>query len=101
MVWRALLQEEVSTMANNPSAIKRNRQTVVRRLRNRSQRSRMRTAIKTLRQAIDSGDAKTARELLPEALRLVDSTAQKGAIHRNAAARTKSRLTVSVQKISG
>ena len=86
-------------MANNPSAIKRNRQTVVHRLRNRSQRSRMRTAIKALRQAIDSGDARTARELLPQALRLVDSSAQKGAIHRNAAARTKSRLTLAVDKL--
>lgn len=79
-------------MANNPSAIKRNRQTVVRRQRNRAQKSRMRNAIKALRQAIDSGDAGTAKSLLPETLRLVDSTAQKGAIHRNAAARTKSRL---------
>jgi small subunit ribosomal protein S20 len=100
MVWRVLLQEEPSTMANNPSAIKRNRQAVGRRLRNRSQRSRMRTAIKTLRQAIDSGDARTARELLPEALRLVDSTAQKGAIHHNAAARTKSRLVLAVDRLS-
>ena len=87
-------------MANNPSAIKRNRQTVVRRLRNRSQRSRMRTSIKTLRQAIDQGDSATARALLPETLRMVDATAQKGAIHRNAAARTKSRLTLAVGKLS-
>ena len=79
-------------MANNPSAIKRNRQTIVRRQRNRSQKSRMRNAVKTLRQAIEAGDAGTARNLLPETLRLVDLTAQKGAIHRNAAARTKSRL---------
>ena len=86
-------------MANNPSAIKRNRQAAGRRLRNRSQRSRMRTAIKALRQAIDSGDAETARRLLPEALQLVDSTAQKGAIHQNAAARTKSRLERAVAKL--
>ncbi len=87
-------------MANNPSAIKRNRQSIGRRIRNRSQRSRMRTAIKTLRQAIESGDAKTAQSLLPEALRLVDSTAQKGAIHHNAAARTKSRLVLAVGKLA-
>ncbi len=86
-------------MANNPSAIKRNRQGIGRRLRNRSQRSRMRSAIKTLRQAIESGDAKTAQGLLPEALSLVDSTAQKGAIHRNAAARTKSRLVLAVGRL--
>ena len=86
-------------MANNPSAIKRNRQAVERRLRNRSQRSRMRTAVKSLRQAIEAGDAAAARELLPEALRLVDLTAQKGAIHRNAAARTKSRLVLAVENL--
>jgi small subunit ribosomal protein S20 len=86
-------------MANNPSAIKRNRQAVECRLRNRSQRSRMRTAVKSLRQAIESGDAAAARELLPEALRLVDLTAQKGAIHRNAAARTKSRLVLAVENL--
>ena len=68
--------------------------------RNARHSDRMRTSIKSLRQAIDSGDAKTARELLPEALRLVDSTAQKGAIHRNAAARTKSRLVLAVGKLS-
>ena len=87
-------------MANNPSAIKRNRQTVGRRLRNRSHKSRMRTAIKTLRQAIDEGDAATAKRLLPQVQEIVDSTAQKGAIHRNAAARTNSRLTLAVEKLS-
>ena len=87
-------------MANNPSAIKRNRQAIGRRIRNRSQRSRMRSSIKTLRQAIESGDAATARQLLPATLQLVDRTAQKGAIHSNAAARTKSRLERAVAKIS-
>ena len=88
-------------MANNPSAIKRNRQTVVRRARNRSQRSHMRTSIKSLRQAIAAGDAQAARNLLPGTLKVVDSTAQKGAIHRNAAARTKSRLERAVAKLAG
>ena len=87
-------------MANNPSAIKRNRQTVVRRLRNRSQKSRMRTSIKALREAIDAGDSAAARELLPGTLQLVDATAQKGAIPRNAAARTKSRLERAVAGLS-
>ena len=87
-------------MANNPSAIKRNRQTVGRRLRNRSQKSRMRTAVKGLRQAIAEGDAATAQKLLPEVQQLVDATAQKGAIHRNAAARTNSRLATAVKNLS-
>ena len=88
-------------MANNPSAIKRIRQSGVRRLRNRSQRSRMRTAVKALRQAVEAGDAQAARQLLPGTLQLVDVTAQKGAIHRNAAARTKSRLEHAVAKLAG
>ena len=87
-------------MANNPSAIKRNRQAIDHRLRNRSQKSRMRTSIKALRQAIADGDSATARQLLPGTLHLVDSTAQKGAIHRNAAARTKSRLERAVAKLA-
>jgi small subunit ribosomal protein S20 len=86
-------------MANNPSAEKRNRQTITRRGHNRAQRSRMRTVVRALRQAIAAGDAETARRLLPDALRLIDSTAQKGAIHANAAARTKSRLTLAVAKL--
>lgn len=87
-------------MANNPSAEKRDRQAGERRQRNRSHRSRMRTAVKNLRQAIDAGDAAAARQQLPEALQLIDTTAQKGAIHRNAAARTKSRLERAVARLS-
>ncbi len=59
----------------------------------------MRTAVKTLRQAIESGDGETARRLLPDALRLIDTTAQKGAVHANATARTKSRLVSAVGKL--
>ncbi|MEO1086709.1 MAG: 30S ribosomal protein S20 [Acidobacteriota bacterium] len=83
-------------MANHKSAIKRMRQSEVRRQRNRSHQSRMRTAVKALRAAIDEGNADSARELLGSTLSLVDHTAQKGVIHRNAAARTKSRLTRAV-----
>ncbi len=86
-------------MANNPSAEKRIRQTEKRRARNRAQKSRMRTAVKRLRQAIDAQDGEAARKLLPETLQLVDATAQKGAVHRNAAARTTSRLTRAVGKL--
>lgn len=86
-------------MANNPSAIKRNRQALTRRQRNRSHRSRMRTSVKALRQAIAEGDADTAKQLLPGTLHLLDTTAQKGAIHRNVAARTKSRLERAVASL--
>jgi small subunit ribosomal protein S20 len=87
-------------MANIKSAEKRNRQNEVRRQRNRQDRSRMRTSIKKLRASLEGGDAETARSLLPETLRLIDRTAQKGVIHRNTAARYKSRLTQAVARVA-
>lgn len=83
-------------MANKESAKKRNRQMIVRRARNRAQRSNLRSAVKNLRQAVLAGDVATAKELLPKTISAVNSTAQKGIIHRNAAARTTSRLTRAV-----
>lgn len=87
-------------MANIKSAEKRNRQNVERRERNRARRSRMRTAVKKLRLAIESGDAEQAKSLLPPTLSEIDATAQKGVIHRNAAARYKSRLSRAVAGLS-
>ena len=79
-------------MANIKSAEKRNRQNLGRRERNRALRSRMRSAVKNLRQTVAEGDREKARELLPDTLSLIDATAQRSVVHRNAAARTKSRL---------
>lgn len=87
-------------MANIKSAEKRIRQNVKRRERNRKYRSQMRTAIKRLRATIESGDSKAAQELLVPTLSLIDSTARKGIIHGNTAARYKSRLTKAVQKLA-
>lgn len=86
-------------MANHKSAEKRMRQSEIRRRRNRSHNSRLRNAVKRLRTAIAEGDGETARELLGSTLSLVDRTAQKGVIHRNAAARTKSRLSRAVDAL--
>ena len=86
-------------MANSPSAEKRIRQAEKRRARNRVHRSRMRTAVKKLRLLIDDGNVSGAREALSPTLGLIDATAQKGVIHRNAASRTKSRLTLAVNKL--
>lgn len=83
-------------MANHKSALKRMRQSIKRRENNRSFRTRMRSAVKKLRAAIEEGNADLAKSLLSETLSTVDATAQKGVIHRNAAARTKSRLTRAV-----
>jgi small subunit ribosomal protein S20 len=83
-------------MANTKSAEKRNRQNVQARERNRSHRSHLRSAIKKLRTALSTGDAKQAKALLPETLGVIDKTAQKGVIHDNTASRYKSRLTKQV-----
>ena len=87
-------------MANNRSAEKRIRQTTVRRLHNRSLRSRMRTAVGAVRHAIQDGDQKRVQELLQPTLSLIDRTAQKRVIHANAAARTKSRLVRAAREVS-
>ncbi|HYG61208.1 MAG TPA: 30S ribosomal protein S20 [Thermoanaerobaculia bacterium] len=79
-------------MANTKSAEKRNRQNLKVRERNRGQRSRLRTAIKRLRTAVTGGDAAQAEAMLRETFGVIDKTAQKGVIHKNAASRYKSRL---------
>lgn len=83
-------------MANNKSAEKRMRQDRVRRERNRARRSQLRTAIKKVRKALEGGQVEEAKALLPEAIREIDASSQKGVIHRNTAARNKSRLTKAV-----
>ncbi len=86
-------------MANIKSAKKRIRRSARQRERNRALRSQMRSAIRDLRQTVDTGDATAAQEMLPRTISIVDSTARKGVIHANTAARTKSRLTRAVAAI--
>jgi len=88
-------------MANTKSAEKRQRQNEQARARNRARRSKLRTAVKRLRTAVASGDAKTAREILPATLGVIDATAQKRVIHAKTASRTKSRLAKSVAALKG
>ena len=80
-------------MANNPSTIKRIRQNEVRQSRNRSRRSTLRGAIKQVRAAVEESNQELAVTTLARAISLLDRAAQAGVIHRNAAARSKSRLT--------
>jgi len=84
-------------MANTKSAEKRIRQSAKRNERNRAARSAMRTAIKKVRGAVDAGDAPTAETALREAVQLIDRTVTKNVVHRNTAARTKSRLVKAVR----
>lgn len=85
-------------MPNHKSAEKRVRQSERRRLINRSHRTRLRSAIKNLRTALSKDAGKTAPELLPKTVSEIDKAVQKGVLHRNAAARHKSRLTVRVNQ---
>ncbi len=79
-------------MANIKSQIKRNRQNEKRRLRNRVFVGRARTFVKKARQAIDTGEVENARQATLEAISMLDRAAEKGVIHKNNAARRKSRL---------
>lgn len=85
-------------MPNHKSAEKRVRQNEKRRLINRSNRSALRTSIKKLRAALAGSDKATLNELLPETISNIDRAVQKGVLHRNAAARYKSRLTARVNQ---
>lgn len=79
-------------MANIKSAIKRNRQNKKRRLRNRIYRGNARTSVRKAKVAIDVGEVDAAREATMQAVSALDKAAQKGILHKNNAARRKSRL---------
>ena len=80
-------------MANHKSAEKRNRQSQVRRARNRVNRSKMKTAIKNLNNAIEAGSVDEAKDALASAVPVIAKTASKGTIHKKNASRKISRLT--------
>ena len=86
-------------MANHKSAEKRNRQAQVRRQRNRSNRSKMKTAIKNLNEAIETGNGEEAKSALAIAVPVIAKTASKGTIHKKNASRKISRLTKRVNQL--
>jgi small subunit ribosomal protein S20 len=83
-------------MPNHKSAEKRVRQNEKRREINRTNRGRLRTSIKRLRAALAAGNNEELQTLLPATVSTIDKAVQKGVLHRNAAARYKSRLTARV-----
>lgn len=87
-------------MANSPQARKRARQAITRRDHNMSLRSRMRTYVKRVLAAIQLGDATKAKDAYQEAVPVIDTMVSKGIIHKNNAARKKSRLNSSIKKLS-
>jgi small subunit ribosomal protein S20 len=87
-------------MPNHKSAEKRVRQTAKRNEVNTRNRSKLRTQIKKLRSALASGDKKQSQELLQPTISLIDKSVNKGVLHRNTAARYKSRLTAHVNELA-
>ena len=80
-------------MPNTANAKKALRQSERRRLRNRSNRSALRTTVKKVRVAVEAKDETVAREAFRVACKKLDQAAAKNLIHKNTAARTKSRLS--------
>ena len=80
-------------MANTRSADKQMRQSEKRRLRNAGIRSGVRTAVKSVRSAIESASVDEARVQWSRTIKVLDKAATKGVVHKNAVARRKSRLT--------
>ena len=87
-------------MANSPQARKRARQAEKRRRHNASLRSVVRTAIKKVLSAISAGDAEQAKQAYAAAVPVIDRMADKGIIHKNKAARHKSRLNQKVKALA-
>jgi small subunit ribosomal protein S20 len=79
-------------VANIKSQIKRNRQNEAARLRNKSVKSTLKTAVRRFREAADNGDTAKAQEQARVAARLLDKAASKGVIHANQAANRKSSI---------
>ena len=87
-------------MANSAQARKRARQSVARNKHNASMRSMLRTSIKRVRQAIAAGDQAAALAVFQKSTSVIDRVAEKNIIHKNKAARHKSRLAAAIKALS-
>ena len=79
-------------MANHISALKRARQTRRRTARNRINKGTLRSSLRQIREVLAAGNPENARQAMPEAFSRLDKAIHKGVLHRNTAARLKSRL---------
>ena len=87
-------------MANHISALKRARQTETRTEVNRANRSRVRTSLRSLREAIAKGDTKAAQEQYRTTVSALDKSVQKGVLHSNTVSRYKSRLNARLKAMA-
>jgi len=87
-------------VANIKSQIKRNRQNEKRRMRNKSVKSSLKTAVRKFHEATESGNTDTASALMREASRQLDRAVSKGVIHKNQAANRKSAISKKLQSLA-
>lgn len=87
-------------MANTKQAAKRARQSEKRREHNVTLRSTLRTAVKKVRKAIEGGDKSAALKMFQESTSVIDSIADKNIVHKNKAARHKSRLASAIKALA-
>ena len=87
-------------MANHVSSLKRARQTDTRTAVNRASRSRVRTSLRAMREALVKGDAKAANAQFRETVSTLDKSVQKGVLHKNTVSRYKSRLNTRIKALA-
>lgn len=87
-------------MANSAQARKRARQSEKQRQHNTSQRSEFRTAVKKVLKAVEAGDKSAAQAVYLESVSVIDSIADKNIVHKNKAARHKSRLSAAIKALA-
>ncbi len=87
-------------MANHFSALKRARQTEKKTARNRANKSRLRGAIRSLRQALAKGDKEGVQGAYRDTVSVLDKAVQKGVLHKNTASRYKARLSTRVKAVA-
>jgi small subunit ribosomal protein S20 len=87
-------------LATHKSAIKRAKQSEAQRLRNRARKTRVKSAVKQVRTALENSSLEEAQATLQQAIPLIDKAASKGSLHHRAAARKISRLSKQVHALS-
>jgi small subunit ribosomal protein S20 len=87
-------------MANHVSSLKRARQTVTRTAVNRANKSKLRSALRLMRESITGGDAKAATVQYRATVSVLDKSVQKGVLHKNTASRYKGRLNARLKALA-
>jgi small subunit ribosomal protein S20 len=95
-----LFQNQGTRMANHVSSLKRARQTETRTAVNRANRSRVRSSLRSLREALTKGDVKAANTQYRETVSALDKSVQKGVFHKNTVSRYKSRLNARLKALA-